>query len=359
MPPRRRGFTLIELLVVIAIIAVLIALLLPAVQAAREAARRSQCTNNLKQIGIALANYVGTVGALPPTGDSGTTLSTPGGGTYAIPELYISMKARILPYLEQQSLANTLNFAANASTGSPILATARITNISTFVCPSDPNVPTQPDINNNATGAPSNYPNNMGTDIKLNDFFVNGPTYFLGNPAEKTCAGTTNGSPYNILKTMASITDGTSNTAAFSEFVKGTGTLTADGRHMVYSGSATSACTYYSAANPNQALAQACQANANTWCFAYKGRIWLSSVSGEGGGYIHTIPPNQKSCNLGASWSGSQAVEEIGASSYHPGGVNVLFLDGTVRFVKDSVNYNSWTAIATINGGEVVSADSF
>src|SRR5689334_24373071 len=96
-----RAFTLIELLVVIAIIAVLIALLLPAVQAAREAARRSQCVNNLKQLGLAVANYVDTIGSLPPTGDSGTG---------ALPQLHLGMKVRILPYLEQQQVFNTMNF---------------------------------------------------------------------------------------------------------------------------------------------------------------------------------------------------------------------------------------------------------
>src|SRR5690348_7095586 len=128
---RRRGFTLIELLVVIAIIAVLIALLLPAVQAAREAARRMQCVNNLKQLGLAVANYHDTIGSYAPSGDAGTTLA---GGTTNLPEFYISQKARLLPYLEQQALANSLNFVAQYN--SPILATVRITTVNVFLCPS-------------------------------------------------------------------------------------------------------------------------------------------------------------------------------------------------------------------------------
>src|SRR5580692_6479150 len=101
---RRRGFTLIELLVVIAIIAVLIALLLPAVQADREAARRSQCVNNLKQMSLAVMNYEGTMGALPPNGGTGTGASGTGQSDF-------SMNARILQFMEQTATANAINFS--------------------------------------------------------------------------------------------------------------------------------------------------------------------------------------------------------------------------------------------------------
>jgi prepilin-type N-terminal cleavage/methylation domain-containing protein/prepilin-type processing-associated H-X9-DG protein len=356
MSHRGRGFTLIELLVVISIIAVLIALLLPAVQAAREAARRAQCTNNLKQIGLALANYHDSQWSYPPTGDSGTT---PPGGATNLPEYYISQKARILPQLEQQSLYNAINYVAQYN--SPILATARITTISTFLCPSDPNTPTQSSITDGSTGAGSNYPNNMGTDIRLANFVLTGPTYFLGNAAETSCAGSALSSPLNGVKSVASITDGTSNTVAFSEFVKGTGVLTGDGRHMMYGGMPQSTSCGYAAGLPtsNYALYQDCQNKATTWGYQFKGRIWLSAVAGDGGGYTHTMPPNKKSCYFGTTWPGTQAWTDATASSFHPGGVNCLFLDGSVHFVKDTVNYNTWIALATVAGGEVLSADSY
>src|SRR3954466_8729198 len=128
---RRRAFTLIELLVVIAIIAVLIALLLPAVQAACEAARRAQCVNNLKQLGLAVMNYADAVGALPPTG-----LNTPGTAT---PDF--AMKPRLLPYMEQTAAYNALNFSALFNDAQGMNFTVRCIQVATLVCPSDGNVP--------------------------------------------------------------------------------------------------------------------------------------------------------------------------------------------------------------------------
>jgi prepilin-type N-terminal cleavage/methylation domain-containing protein/prepilin-type processing-associated H-X9-DG protein len=353
MPYRRRGFTLIELLVVIAIIAVLIALLLPAVQAAREAARRAQCVNNLKQLGLALANYHDTIGSYPPTGDAGTTIGT------QLPEYYISQKARILPYLEQQALANSINFVAQYT--SAILATVRVATVGVFVCPSDGNTPTQPSMTDSTTGGPTNYPNTMGKDIRLSNYVLSGPTYFIGNATETLCSGGTASSPLDGVKSVASVTDGTSNSVAYSEFVKGTGTVVNNPRATVFSGlGQSSSCGYMSQLPyPDLALNNDCQSNANTPSYATKGRIWLSSVSGDGGGYVHSIMPNKKSCFFGTSWPGTQAFVDIGASSNHPGGVNCLFLDGTVRFLKDSVSNVTWYALATVAGGEVIDASSY
>src|SRR5215469_16684413 len=137
--PRRRvrGFTLIELLVVIAIIAVLIALLLPAVQAAREAARRSQCTNNLKQLGLAVMNYESSNGVLPPTG----ALSPSGNPPSPIGDL--GMKTRILPFLEQQALFKSINFTFNGEAPNGQNDTLLSLKLNSLLCPSDGNVPTQ------------------------------------------------------------------------------------------------------------------------------------------------------------------------------------------------------------------------
>src|SRR3954451_21544117 len=154
---RRRGFTLIELLVVIAIIAVLIALLLPAVQAAREAARRTQCVNNLKQLGLAVQNYHDVNGALPPT-----AMAIPSPAP-AVGYNDFGMKARLLPFLEQSASFNALNMALRYATDDN--ATVRTTQITAFLCPSDGNVPCGTHTFSGQTRqiGYTSYPNNIGT----------------------------------------------------------------------------------------------------------------------------------------------------------------------------------------------------
>ncbi|MEJ7636854.1 MAG: H-X9-DG-CTERM domain-containing protein [Singulisphaera sp.] len=102
---------------------------------------------------------------------------------------------------------------------------------------------------------------------------------------------------------------------------------------------------------------QDCQTKAKTPTYQFKGRHWVSSIMGNGGGYIHSIAPNKKACAFGTGVT-SQVFNAIGASSNHPGGVNVLFLDGTVRFVKETINLTIWVAIGTISDGEIISADA-
>jgi len=372
----RRGFTLIELLVVIAIIAVLISLLLPAVQAAREAARRAQCTNNLKQLGLAVHNYHSGTNAIPPSGTRNGDW-TPNGGSLFQPgfrDSFIqdySMKTHLLPYIEQQQVYNSFNFNHNPgpvgagqsylsnpyqNLGGLINQTAYLVKISTFLCPSDQN-PGNLDVAN------SNYPNNIGGNrayAQIN-WAPTGPFY-----------QTSWDSLIRDVISFADVTDGTNSTAIFSEWVKGPGNINSDGLGMVYAGGGqpiTCDDSLRGSTNPDFQLNSLCQQNKSRF-FAFKGEYWHLGDTGRGGFYSHTTPPNTKSCFC--SEDGGRAgltvyrlpyefdpETLIGASSQHPGGVNVLFLDGSVRFVKNSVNYSAWLAMSSKDQGEVLSSDSF
>ncbi len=336
----RRGFTLIELLVVIAIIAVLIALLLPAVQAAREAARRTQCVNNLKQIGLAIFNYESGIGCLPPA------KGIQGWNDWSA---HIAM----LPYIEQPALFNAVNFAntGHAMLFNPVSAensTVIITQVNYLICPSDSNrltaMPGQPKSGN------SNYGMNAGTSPYAMNYPFGTGGVFVGvasNLAAQTVVG------------LRDITDGTSNTAAFSERLKGIGydnTLTLDGTNPSasifnhsdwFDGDPTN--TYYLCLGVPRTMSNLSQ-------MAPSGSNWQSGLPDDGGWYHHIMPPNTFSCTCQQQDVNGSA---FAATSRHPGGVNVLFCDGSIRFVKNSVNLKAWQAIGTRGGGEVVSADSY
>jgi prepilin-type N-terminal cleavage/methylation domain-containing protein/prepilin-type processing-associated H-X9-DG protein len=327
---RRHGFTLIELLVVIAIIAVLIALLLPAVQAAREAARRSQCVNNLKQLGLAVMNYESANGCIPPTSNN-TAVPAGVGATNDF-----SFKVRMLPFLELATHFNALNQSFLAETNPGPNSTIHATQVKTFQCPSDGNDPGSP------TGD-TNYPNNVGLTRAIAGSSSTGP---LDGPAYKMGQA-----PENSTVTLASITDGTSNTAVFSEWVKGRNSgLTRPGLDQVF---------YVGfAETPGKTVLQyqqSCQTS-KTIAYAQKGIDWLLDTCGKGGCYSHIMTPNKKACWYGPGDNGNTDTTVVGTSSNHSGGVNVGFLDGSVKFVKDGVSNANWWGIATRAGGEVIDA---
>jgi prepilin-type N-terminal cleavage/methylation domain-containing protein/prepilin-type processing-associated H-X9-DG protein len=343
---RRRGFTLIELLVVIAIIAVLIALLLPAVQAAREAARRSQCVNNLKQLGLAVQNYASANDALPPTAAYTTATSIPLGD--------FGMKSRILPFLEQAALFNALNITFNGEAASGQNDTVLTTQVNAFLCPSDGNVPTQIRTLLNGTGTRqigyANYPNNIGTIYRNNGGQFDGPAYMMG-------ASLNTSSAQGGVVNFASITDGTSNTAIFSEWIKGKAMTTSVGLDQVFMST-----TPFPSANtfvPLLTYLSACQTSTSSSPYIYKGCFWLNHKCGQGGGYSHINTPNLKACIFSTDSDQAPGETMVGASSFHPGGVNVGMLDGSVRFIKNSISQQTWWGIATKAGGEVIDASSY
>jgi prepilin-type N-terminal cleavage/methylation domain-containing protein/prepilin-type processing-associated H-X9-DG protein len=312
----RSGFTLIELLVVIAIIAVLIALLLPAVQSAREAARRAQCVNNLKQIGLAMHNYVESRGVLP-------------GADMVFNVTEISALAQVLPYLEQSPVYNSINFAFSYQ--DPTNNTVMMTAVSGFICPSDLSDPLP------ALGGQTNYMANMGSGIVWQSAI--GPNAGLPQP---------NGVFYgNSATTFAAITDGLSNTTFYSERVL------ADGNNAIVSPIADVFFSPLSPTTPDQAM-QMCLAvdiyDLNNQFPLFMGAPWLCGQHI----FLHVTPPDTRSCGF---FIALRAV--MPASSHHPGGVNVLFGDGSVKFVKDSVNLQAWRGLGTRSGGEIISSDSF
>jgi len=355
----RTAFTLIELLVVISIIAVLIALLLPAVQAAREAARRSQCVNNQKQFGLALANYETTVGVLPfgQGGDYMTVLPT------APLHARWSAQSQLLGFMEQTPLLNATNFSLPPETpdvgplgmsiGMDMLTAYQNPNrenstgcriaLNMFVCPSD------------SASPPSGWPG-------VNNYVTNAGGW-LSDSCEQFPSSLADGLPkgpiYNRSGVRYSgITDGLSNTAFVSEKKRGTGTRDA-ARDLFWTRETTSIDLMYQScraldASSEMALDMASRTGA---AWAVGGLSYTV--------YNHVGPPNATTCSgmRGLMMGGRTAMVDLSykspPSSSHPGGVNVLFGDGSVHFIKETVSLIAWRALGTRNGGEVIDASSY
>jgi len=361
--PSRRGFTLIELLVVIAIIAVLIALLLPAVQAAREAARRAQCVNSLRQMGLALHNYESSVSKFPPgnvtaTIDVGMGLSSWTGW---------SPHAMLLPYLEQSPLYNAANFmlicAQESTRGDRANSTVVLTRIATFLCPSDGNAGKQ----------------------WINNYYASlGATPIQYSPPNGDTSGIFtlyNSSTRSGAYGLSDVTDGTSNTIAFGEGLVGDGlNQRSKSNGMTGAGAAPSGLNSLFNAGTNQTLiTQALQACNTFWKGTailsnagnpnaaglknYLGRYW--AMGERGYTLFHTIvPPNStdyewRLCGFTCAGCAPEGSAFSNANSNHPGGANFTFADGSVKFIKASINRSTYCAIGTRNGGEVISSDSY
>ena len=342
---RRRGFTLIELLVVIAIIAVLIALLLPAVQAAREAARRIQCTNNLKQMGLGLANYESIAGAYPI---SNCLQQTVGGTINSVAWANgFSVHCRLLPFMEQGVAFDALNFTFR-HTGSENTTVVSL-QVAIFLCPSDPNKDQRTQIFSQPTGVTASV---TSYGMNAGDWYVWGG---FGTPANRGVFGP------NFSMRIAQMTDGTSNTMMATD-VKVYNPLCGP-RASIVNVNAPPGIVPAPDADPYTAQP------AYQSCVPGKGHTFWADGNPHETLVTTAWPPNKAIKNSSGVGdldiegslviSGGPSYAALVSRSYHPGGVNALFGDGSVKFVKSTVNGYTWRALGTPNGGEVVSADAF
>jgi prepilin-type N-terminal cleavage/methylation domain-containing protein/prepilin-type processing-associated H-X9-DG protein len=338
---RRTGFTLIELLVVIAIIAVLIALLLPAVQAAREAGRRMQCSNNLKQIGLALANYEGANSVLPMTW---IRVFDPPTSTNQTFNSEFSVTARIAPFLEMGAMYNIINFSLTYD--APQNTTVATLAIAVLHCPSEVQPVKLLDSKGLMEGT-TNYGDMRG------DWYV----WWRTGPINRAAFS------QNYSKRFSEFTDGLTNTIVFAE--------TQVSHYQMRKCSNDGGMTPTSFPDTTHSAALIRSMVPSCTVFDATGHQKWAHGKLINGGVTTAMTPNSKVYLPGyplVAYDMSTNDEDenqrptfasINADSFHPGGVNCLFGDGSVKFIKDSINGQAWRALGTIAGGEVVSADSY
>ena len=357
---RTCGFTLIELLVVIAIVGLLIALLLPAVQAAREAARRAQCSNNLKQLGLAAANYHDAFGMLP------LHQSDEHGGDQ---NGFASAFLRLLPYLEQTQIYDQWNAErwthSQKGPGTPILRanhTALSAQPSVFLCPSD-----APDLQSYRVSR-HNYAVNFGWPRFATGYggeramsatqwpAVNGAVTFDPGALDPITLGAVNGDPRGNCR-LRDVIDGASRTAMFAEILRavyvhgphGYQPATADDRRVLF--------RIDVAPGPLPAVRAAC-GSATDREATFAGNGWGMGLILYATHYEHLMSPNQRSCYFWipgmygygySSWAGDAANT---AGSEHSVGVQLCMADGSVQFIGNSIDERVWWALGSRNGGE-------
>ena len=316
MKKRTRGFTLVELLVVIAIIGILIAMLLPAVQAAREAARRMQCANNLKQFGLAIHNYVSTYNQLPllsvPLQNADGSLKS---------STHFSLYSHLMPFMEQQMLYDQIDFSTD-----PIYQDESVKNatVATFVCPSFPG---DPKITNNSNAY-------MNGSIVTYEATIG--AYY--DTTAQGSMGSTSGSKFGVLpgnglfawkttKRLSDVSDGLSNTLAMGEF-----TLTGD------NGDGNSSNAYF-----------------RPWLFGGYDNGDDASLSTAGlASYVGKVVRFSFAQEQERMQGSSDLFNHMPMYSPHAGGCQFAFADGSVHFLAEDIELETYKSMATASGGEVV-----